>query len=93
MGAAVLLATSASAGVESREHRQRHRIAAGVENGSLTRGEAGRLVHQQASIERMERRFRRNDGRLGPRERRRLHHRQDAASSNIFRKRHNRHTR
>ena len=87
--AGLLIGTSASAGPEQREARQRHRIHAGVEDGSLTHREAHRLRHQQANIERMERRFRNNDGHLGPRERVRLHRRQDHASRNIFRKRHN----
>jgi hypothetical protein len=90
IGVAVLFATSASAGVEGREENQRDRIEAGIHDGSLTRGEARRLIHQQANIERTERRFRSNDGHLGPRERVVLHRKQDRASKNIFRKRHNR---
>ncbi len=93
LGAALLFASSAAAGVEERESRQRERIAAGVEDGSLTRAEAHRLRHQQANIERRERRFRNNDGHLGPAERLRLHRQQDRAARNIFRRRHNEHTR
>lgn len=89
LAAALGIASSASAGVQGREHRQRDRIRAGVAEGSLTRGEAHRLVHQQARIERAERRFRRDDGVLGPAERLRLDRKMDRASRNIFRKKHN----
>lgn len=92
-GLVLIGASSASAGVEAREQRQRHRIRAGVTDGSLTRPEAHRLVHQQVRIERKERRFRANDGVLGPRERVNLHRHQNRASRNIFRKRHNNRTR
>ena len=96
LGAALLLAgiSTASAGdVDAREQRQRHRIRAGIEDGSLTPGEARHLARQQVRIERTERRFRRNDGHLGPVERARLDHRQDHASRQIRRARHNDRTR
>jgi len=85
----VLWAGSAGAagGVEAREHRQRARISSGIEDGSINRREARGLIHQQAKIERTERRFRRSDG-LGPRERVRLHRLQDRASVRIRRARH-----
>ncbi len=79
----------ANGGVNAREHRQRARIAAGIEDGSINRREARRLTREQAKIERTERRFRHNDGRLGPRERRRLDRLQDRSSVRIRRARHN----
>ena len=92
-GFLVVGAASASAGVEAREKRQRHRIAAGVEDGSLTRGEAHRLGHQQVRIEAKERRFRANDGKLGPKERVNLNRSLNRSSRNIHRARHNDRTR
>ncbi len=88
-GLAGLPADSASAGPDAREARQRGRIAAGLHDGSLTRGEAARLRAEQARIERRERRFRRDDGRLGPRERARLDRSLDRSARHIGRARHN----
>ena len=82
-----------AAGVNGREALQRHRIGAGVDDGSLTRGEAHRLAHQQRHIERMEQRFRADDGVLGPRERHRLDGALDRSSRHIHRARHNGRTR
>ena len=82
-------ASVAEAGVNGREARQRERIEAGVEDGSLTRGEARRLVREQQRIERRERRFRENDGKLGPRERRRLDRDLDRSAAHLYRARHN----
>lgn len=87
--AALLFAGSASAGVNGREARQRDRIEAGWENGSLTRGETFRLAAEQVRIERRERRFRADDGMLGPWERRALDRDLDRASRHIGRARHN----
>lgn len=88
-GCLALGASEASAGVEKREQRQRHRIQRGVEDGSLTRREAHRLGREQVRNERLERRFRADDGRLGPRERARLDRRLDRSSRHIHRARHN----
>ncbi len=82
-------ATAAEANVEYRERKQRQRIAAGVEDGSIAPGETRRLKREQRKIERVERRFRSNDGRLGPRERRRLGGLQDRSGRHIQRSRHN----
>jgi hypothetical protein len=89
--ASLFVASVASAGgnVNEREARQRHRIRAGITDGSLTRPEAHRLKHEQVRIERTERRFRRNDGHLGPRERHRLDTLQDRSARHIRRSRHN----
>jgi hypothetical protein len=81
-------AASASAGPNAREARQRGRIAEGIQDGSLTRGEAARLGREQARIERRERRFRRDDGHLGPRERARLDRSLDRSARHIGRARH-----
>ncbi len=75
-------------GVNAREHHQRERIRAGVQDGSLTRPEAHRLVHGQVRTERLERRMRADDGVLGPRERARLDRRLDRSSARIHRQRH-----
>jgi hypothetical protein len=88
-GCLVLGAVDAQAGANGRERLQRVRIEQGVGDGSLTRGEARRLGREQVRIERAERRFRADDGHLGPRERAQLDRRLDRASHHIHRARHN----
>ena len=86
-------AGASAAGVNSRESLQRHSIGAGVHDGSLTRREARGLVHQQARTERLEQRFRADDGRLGSRERAKLDRRLHRNNQAIYRARHNDRTR
>ena len=75
-------------GIDRREWRQSRRIHDGVRDRDLTRGEARRLWAGQRRIHRMERR-RWNDGRLGMRDRYRLHQALDRQSRRIDRMRHN----
>ncbi len=86
-------ANDAAAGVNAREAQQRHRIRAGIADGSLTRHEARGLAREQLRIERLEHRFRADDGRLGPRERVRLGRRLDRSARHVYRARHNDRTR
>ncbi len=74
---------------DTRENRQANRIAAGVATGQLTVKETHGLVHQQAGIRRTERRFE-SDGVVTAGERIRLERRQDRASRNIYRQKHDR---
>ncbi len=89
LGLLFAVATDAQAGVDEREERQRDRIEAGLEDGSLTPGEARRAVRDQRRIERKEQRFRANDGKLGPRERVRLNRELDRSAAKLYRRRHN----
>lgn len=67
----LLLSVSANAQFRnSNNHHERLRIAQGVRNGSLTRGEAMRLRLQNARVNRYERRAA-SDGVITPREQRR----------------------
>ena len=94
IGMALFGAAAAHAGVvDGREATQRSRIGAGVQDGSLTRPEAHRLLRQQAHIERMENRMRSDDGRLGPHERVRLDRALDRSSAHIHHARHDAQTR
>jgi hypothetical protein len=81
-------AGEARASVNGREHNQRERIAAGVRSGELTKREAARLTAQQAAIRAEERRFRHNDGVLGPWERAHLNGDMNQASRSVYRQRH-----
>ncbi len=90
---AVTVAGSASAQpgtqrVERREWRQHQRIQRGVASGQLTARETVRLRQGQRHIRRMELRAR-ADGRVGPRERVRLHRALDRQSARIWRLKHN----
>lgn len=84
----IAAAIPAEARINARQDRQQHRIATGVKNGSLTAREAARLEKQQASIARYEQRSRADGNGLSRMERARLEQRQDRASRNIHRQRH-----
>ena len=89
-GVLALAATAASAQVDRRQDRQDYRIDRGVATGRLTPHEARRLDRQQDRIARTEDRMRdRNGGYLTRYQRARLNHRQNVASRNIYRKKHN----
>ena len=72
---------------EYRAHRQRARIADGIEDGSLTPCEARRLAREQRHIRREERRYRANDGHLGFWERLDLQRDLNRSSRHIYRQR------
>ncbi len=74
--------------VDQRQENQGRRIDQGVESGRLTQGEAQRLETQQNSIENAETKAK-ADGVVTRAERVRLSHRQNKASRNIYRKKHN----
>lgn len=84
---ASVIATPALAGVNGRQANQQHRIAQGWHSGQLTGREAVRLERQQHRIARTEHRMRATNG-MNPHERARLHYRQDRASANIYRQKH-----
>ena len=76
--------------IQQRKENQQHRIARGVRSGQLTPGETAKLERQQKSINREERHMRRaDDGHLTKADRRALNGRQNRASRNIYRKKHN----
>jgi hypothetical protein len=75
--------------IDERETRQRQAIRRGVESGELTRGEADRLRHEQARIERHEL-MARSDGRFTPRERSRIQHELDRSARHIRHETHDR---
>lgn len=81
-----------SPGINKRQHNQKRRIGQGIRSGELTAGETARLAKQQASIHRQKRRFK-ADGTFTRSERLTVHKRQNRASKNIYRKKHNNRTR
>ncbi len=88
--AALASAAPALAQVNARQAEQQHRIDQGVRSGELTGREAAHLERQQGRIARTEARMRaQNGGYLRPGQKARLETRQDRASANIYRKKHN----
>ena len=78
--------------IDQRQANQEQRIEQGIRSGQLTAGEAARLERGQARIERMERRAL-ADGRMDPRERRRIMQAQEVQSRHIYREKHDNQTR
>lgn len=76
--------------IQQRKVNQQNRIANGVRSGQLTPGETAKLERQQKSINHEERNMRKSDnGHLTTADRKALNHRQNRASRNIYRKKHN----
>lgn len=80
-------ANAQTPGVDQRQHNQRERIQQGVVSGELTRRETANAVHDQRHIRRAERRAE-ADGVVTGRERARLHHKQNKASRDLTRNKH-----
>lgn len=90
LGLTALTAVPALAQVNARQAEQQARINQGVRSGELTNREANHLERQQARINNTEQRMRaQNGGYLRPGQKARLEARQDRASANIYRKKHN----
>ncbi|MDH3668004.1 MAG: hypothetical protein OEN23_13845 [Paracoccaceae bacterium] len=88
-----LFATSASAGsntpgIDKRERHQAGRIYHGIQDGSLSRRESGRLIRGQVRVRRAEHRAK-SDGVVTKRERVRLHRGLNRQNRRIYRARHN----
>lgn len=81
-------AQTATPKVDKRQQIQKERISNGVKNGELTRQETRMVVRDQRHIRRVERRAE-ADGIVTGRERARLDRKQDRASRQIARTKHN----
>lgn len=76
--------------VGQRRENQQDRIANGVKSGQLTAGETARLENQQRNINQQVKADRAtNGGRLTPGEKTQVNREQNAASRNIYNKKHN----
>jgi hypothetical protein len=75
--------------IEARLSHQASRIERGIQNGSLTNKEAKALVAQQKEIYKDFRQAKKDDGFVGPHERRELRHELNQASRDIFLAKHN----
>jgi hypothetical protein len=75
--------------VNERQERQADRIHQGIRSGELTRPEAHRLMQNEHQINRYER-VARADGRISPKEHRRLERMQNHESHAIYHQKHDR---
>lgn len=83
----------AQAGViGERQKNQQERIDEGVKSDELSKRETIKLEKEQAKIQRKKRRYRRNDGKLGPKEKADLTQDQNKASRHIYREKHDEQT-
>jgi hypothetical protein len=76
--------------INKREARQQHRIAQGIENGSLTPRETARLERQEARINQLEAKDRKSGGGLSPKERAELNRLLTSESHRIYAQKHDR---
>ncbi len=82
-------ATKKPGEIQERKENQQDRIGQGIENGSLTPGEAGRLESQESRLNREERRMRAaNGGKLTAADRAKLNRQQNRLSKEIYQQKH-----
>jgi hypothetical protein len=74
--------------INKREAVQQHRIAQGIESGTLTPREAATLERQEARINALEAKARRTGGGLSPKERAELNRLLNSESHRIYRQKH-----
>jgi hypothetical protein len=74
--------------IHKRQVRQQHRIAEGIENGSLTPREAATLERQEARINQLVAKDRRSGGGLSPEEREELNRLLNTESHRIYKQKH-----
>ena len=74
-------------GIQKRIENQEQRIDQGVQSGTLTPKETGKLEAEQAKIQQTEQRMK-SDGQLTGKERERLNNMQDRSSQQIYRQKH-----
>jgi len=74
--------------IGERQKRQQERIGEGIASGELKPKEAIKLEAEEAKIRREKRRFKRNDGKLGPKERAKLNKDLNEVSKDIYKEKH-----
>jgi D-lyxose ketol-isomerase len=81
--------TTAPATIEQRKDNQQQRIGNGVENGSLTAGEASRIEKRESNLNKETNAMRAADGgKLTPQDRRIVNRQQNRLSQNIYNQKH-----
>ena len=89
LGLALSSAPAFAQNVNKRQAKQQHRIAEGIENGSLTPKESARLEKQEARINQLEAKDRQSGGGLSSQERHELNHLLNSESHKIYVAKHN----
>ncbi len=90
--ALISMAPLAFAGeVQNREERQQDRIDQGIQSGQLTSKESANLEKREDKLE-ADRQAALADGKITPKERRKLNHEENRDSRKIYRKKHNKRT-
>jgi hypothetical protein len=74
--------------IDRRQANQQHRIAEGIENGTLSPGETARLERQEARINQLEAKMRRDGDGLSPKERAELNRLLNTESHRIYAAKH-----
>jgi hypothetical protein len=82
-------AFAAPQNINKRQARQQHRIAEGIQNGTLTPRETARLERQEARINALEAKDRKTGGGLSPKEREELTRLLNSESHKIYVAKHN----
>jgi hypothetical protein len=81
--------TTAKRGVNQRQTNQQDRIGEGLENGSLTAGEAGRLENKEVKINKEEHAMRKaDDGKLTAADKAKLESQESKVSKDIYAQKH-----
>jgi hypothetical protein len=88
LGLALSSAPALAQNVNKRQATQQHRIAEGIEHGTLTPKETARLEKQEARINQLEAKDRQSGG-LSPKERKQLNHLLNSESHKIYVAKHN----
>ena len=74
--------------IDRRQANQQHRIAEGIENGTLSPGETARLERQEARINQLEAKMRQDGDGLSPKERTELNRLLNTESHRIYAAKH-----
>jgi hypothetical protein len=88
LGLALSSAPAFAQTINKRQARQQHRIAEGIENGSLTPRESATLERQEARINALEAKDRKSGGGLSPKEREQLNRLLNSESHKIYKQKH-----
>jgi tellurite resistance protein len=89
LGVAQSGGTTSTPSIDQRQANQQQRIDQGVKSGALTPKETARLEKGQQRVQRMETTAM-ADGKVKPKERRRIAHAQNQQSKKIYREKHDR---
>ena len=88
LGLTLSSAPALAQNINKREAKQQHRIAQGIENGTLTPKETARLERQEARINELEAKDRKSGGGLSPEERAELNRLLNTESHRIYAQQH-----